>query len=597
MFLSLLFAAMTAAPQSIKVDDFGAKPNTFADSTTAVAKAIAAAKPGTSVEFSQGEYHFYRDNGTERNLFLSNSDVANPRKIAILVEGRKGLHLQGHGTRLIFHDRIMPFAILGSEKISLDGFTIDWERPLMSQGTVVQSGPDGFTLDIDKRKYPFKIEGGHLLFTDTNWKRRVWAFMEFDHMTRGVAYGTGDGGFTDGDWSGANVTEPQPGIVRFDYKCSRYPKVGNILVARHGVRDQAGTFIADSKDIQLSNVFYRHTSGLGVLCQYTENLSFNHVDVAPEPMTDRVFAGHDDGFHFSNCKGHIAIDNCHFEGLMDDPINIHGTSVQVIEKLSPTKLKCRFMHNQSVGMRFGDSGDTLSYLDHESMISRGKGKIVGVKHLTAEDFTVDVTEPVPNSLNVGDALENLTWTPSATIRNTEFGCVRARGLLVSTPRKVLIEGCVFRSSGAAILISGDANGWFESGAVNDVTIRHNRFENCNTSGYQFGDAVISIHPEIPKPSTTPFHHGITIEGNTFYAFDAPLVWALSVGNLKFIGNTVNQSKDYKPFHPDSPCINLIVCEDVQIDGNKFDPGFPRPKIMATGCNRKTIVYNGQRLGN
>ncbi len=583
---------MTAASHSITVDDFGAKPNSIADSTAGVAKAIAAAKPGTTIEFSQGEYHFYRENGIERDLFLSNSDVANPRKIAILLEGRKDLHLKGHGTRLIFHDRIMPVAILNSEKISLDGFTIDWERPLMSQGTVVQSGPNGFSLDIDKRKYPFTIESGHLVFTDTTWKRRVWAFMEFDHETRGVAYGTGDSGFTNGDWSNASVTEPQPGIVHFDYKCTRFPRVGNILVARHGVRDHAGTFIADSKNVEISNVFYRHTSGLGVLCQYTENLSFNHVDVAPEPMTDRVFAGHDDGFHFSNCKGHITVENCHFEGLMDDPINIHGTSVQVVEKLGPTKLKCRFMHGQSVGLRFGDSGDTVSYLDHESMLSRGKGKIVGVKHLTPEDFTVELAEPVPGSLNVGDALENLTWTPSATIRHSEFGCVRARGLLVSTPRKVVVEDCIFRSSGAAILISGDANGWFESGAVNDITIRRNRFENCNSSNYQFGDAVISIHPEIPKLGTSPFHHGITIEGNTFNAFDAPILWALSVGNLKFLGNTVHQSNTYKAFHPKAPGMTLIGCEDVQVHDNKIDPKFLGNTVKIEGGNLKSIDIKG-----
>jgi hypothetical protein len=164
--------------------------------------------------------------------------------------------------------------------------------------------------------------------------------MEFDPKTKGVAYDTGDEGVTDGDWRNAALTEPEPGYVQFKFRMEayRYPKVGDILVFRHGVRDHAGTFIQDSKDIKLTDVKYRHTSGLGVLAQYTENLTFRDVDVAPDPKSDRMFAGHDDGFHFSNCKGHIDVDHCEFQGLMDDPINVHGTSVPIKKILDESSL-------------------------------------------------------------------------------------------------------------------------------------------------------------------------------------------------------------------------------------------------------------------
>ena len=59
---------------------------------------------------------------------------------------------------------------------------------------------------------------------------------------------------------------------------------------------------------------------------------------------------------------------------------------------------------------------------------------------------------------MGDALENLTWSPDVEIKNTFFGSCRARGLLVTTPGKVVIENNIFESSGSAILIAGDANG-------------------------------------------------------------------------------------------------------------------------------------------
>ena len=63
---------------------------------------------------------------------------------------------------------------------------------------------------------------------------------------------------------------------------------------------------------------------------------------------------------------------------------------------------------------------------------------------------------MPAGLAVGDALENLTWAPEVHISHCTFNSCRARGVLLSTPRKSIIEDSVFRSSGAAILIAGDA---------------------------------------------------------------------------------------------------------------------------------------------
>ena len=576
----------------VSVTDFGAKPNSLDDATEAVAKAVAAAKgKGSVVDFPKGEYHFYREHGFERTLYLSNSDVANPRRISILIENREDLKLVGKGARLVFHDRVMPFAILGSKKISLQGFEVDWQRPLMSQGKVEAADATGITLKIDPSKYPYRLDGGKIVFTDKTWARQPWGFMEFDPETRGVAYGTGDWGCLGGGWENYQATEISPGLVRMAFAFKRLPKVGNILVARHGVRDHAGTFILDSKDIALTDMSYRHTSGLGVLAQYTENLTYKNVQIAPSVESGRMFAGHDDGFHYSNCKGKILVDGCRFEGLMDDPINVHGTSVRVDSKVSDRTLKVKFMHGQSVGLRFGDVGDTVSFIDHESLLSRGTAKIAAINRISPEEFDVTFDHAVPE-LGDGDALENLTWTPAFTVRKSVFGTVRARGLLVSTPGKVVIEDNVFRSSGSAILIAGDANGWYESGAVRDVTIRRNWFGNCLTSPYQFCEAVISIDPEIPKMGTEPFHRGIKIEGNTFEVFDAPLLWAKSAGDLTFKNNFVQRSSKYKPWHGNMEPLTFLGCSNVSVSGNQLDTRFTTRGVKIEGGKPETVKVEG-----
>ena len=71
--------------------------------------------------------------------------------------------------------------------------------------------------------------------------------------------------------------------------------------------------------------------------------------------------------------------------------------------------------------------------------------------------------------------------------------------------------------------------------MRNVTIRGNVFgAACLSSPYQFGEGVISILPEIPKPDPPfPFHRNIRIEGNEFHPSDYPVLYAKSVDGLTF----------------------------------------------------------------
>ncbi|MES1218126.1 MAG: alpha-1,3-galactosidase B, partial [Bacteroidota bacterium] len=356
------------------------------------------------------------------------------------------------------------------------------------------------------------------------------------------------------------------------YAFSRKPAIGNILVMRHSERDHAGIFIADSKNIQLEKINIYETAGLGVLSQYSENLFFSFLKVVPNKTKGRYYSGHDDGCHFSNCKGKIVLENCEFAGLMDDPINVHGTAVQIIEKKSPTELLCRFMHEQSVGMEWARTGDTIGFINHETMQMVASGTVTGFRAINKEDFIVTFKHSVPANIVIKDALENLTWTPDLTVRNSLFSVNRARGILISTPGKVIIEDNTFESSGSAILLAGDANQWFESGAVKDVLIRRNNFlDACLTSMYQFCEAIISIEPEIPKlDGKTPFHRNIVITENNFHPYDYPVLYAKSVDGLSFTNNTITRSNRFTPFHPNKFMFTFLGCKKVSIAGNKLE---------------------------
>ena len=277
-------------------------------------------------------------------------------------------------------------------------------------------------------------------------------------------------------------------------------------------------------------------------------------------------------FTFSNCKGQILVDSCRFSALMDDPINVHGTSVRIIEKKDAHTLLCKFMHHQSIGFTWARVGDSIGFIENETMSTFAKGIVASFTTISPETFEVKFRDAVPEGLQAGNACENLSWTPDVHIQNSFFGSNRARGILISTPGKVIIENNVFESSGSAILIAGDANQWYESGAVHDVLIRNNVFNDaCLTSMYQFCNAIISICPEIPKPDANkPFHRNIRIENNVFHPFDYPVLYAKSTDGISFTGNKLIRSTRYKAFHESKYTFLFEFCKAIKIKDNTME---------------------------
>jgi len=172
-------------------------------------------------------------------------------------------------------------------------------------------------------------------------------------------------------------------------------------------------------------------------------------------------------------------------------------------------------------------------------------------------------------LREGHVLENMSWTPDLTIRGCTCRNNRARGYLISTPGKVVVENNRIESSGAAIKISGDANHWFESGAVRDVLIRNNEFGDCCYGPKQWGRAVIDIDPEISDPWNNPgyFHRNIRIENNSFFTFDVGILYARSVGGITFSGNTIRRTESYPMTHRMKALLTFEACRNIEVEEN------------------------------
>jgi hypothetical protein len=304
--------------------------------------------------------------------------------------------------------------------------------------------------------------------------------------------------------------------------------------------------------------------GLGIVSQFSENISLFKVAVAPGKNSGRVIASFADCFHFSGCKGLVKIDSCFTSGSHDDPVNVHGTHLQMTSIDAAQKIKLRFMHHQTYGFEAFFAGDSIAFINPQTLMPLGTAKLKTATLINKKEMEIEVEGDVAPFVKAGLCIENLSWTPEVIIRNSRFERTNTRGLLITTRRKVLIEQNVFYHTGMfPILIADDASSWFESGAVRDVTIRNNVFEDC---GYNSGSGAINIAPENHELIIGDMvHHNIRIENNLFKMINNSVLSARSVDHLLFTGNTItcsDPSIKQKEF-----LINLTACKNVTIKNN------------------------------
>ncbi len=87
------------------------------------------------------------------------------QRVALPLWNFDGLTIDGQSSDFILHGSILPVVMDGSKNVTIKNFSIDWQRPSLSQGEVVESDGTHFDLRI-AAEYPFKIVNGALIFTN-----------------------------------------------------------------------------------------------------------------------------------------------------------------------------------------------------------------------------------------------------------------------------------------------------------------------------------------------------------------------------------------------------------------------------------------------
>ena len=590
---ALLYASFSLAQsQVIDLSAYGLKPDCGENASGLMAKAIQEIRDRQFscdtliLKLPRGRYDFYPEGAAEREYYISNHDQTNPKLVGIPLESLHDVVFDGQGSELMFHGRMLPVSLLRAENCVLQNFSIDFSNPHITQVKILEN--DTVNKRITYQVAPwarYEVRNGVFVAKGEGWEHiPVWA-IAFEGGSRRVLYHSGDIAVGVKD-----VLEVAPGKLIAPWE-NKQLVPGTVIALRSTKRPAPGIFVSHAKDISLKNIQVHYAEGMGLLTQFSENISLDGFSVCLRGKNDpRYFTTQADATHFSGCKGHIRSVNGLYEGMMDDAINVHGTYLRIERREDDYTLLGRYMHNQTYGFDWGERGDSVQFIRSRTMEIVGQAnRIASIQAADRTDahgaklFRIKFEKTLDAMIQGGDSIgmENLEWSPTVYFADNVVRNNRARGALFSTPKRTVVENNTFdHTSGTAILLCGDCNGWYETGACHNVLIRNNRFVNALTSLYQFTNAVISIYPEIPDlhQQQQYFHSNIVIENNLFETFDSPILYAKSVEGITFRNNIIKQNSDYPPFHPNNYRIYFQRVSDAkmynnQLIGNKIGRDF------------------------
>jgi len=544
----------------------------------------ASAEP-TVVRIPAGTYHFFFEKGLVQTHFVSNHDQENPKSVGLSFQNLKNVTFDGNGSTFIFHGKMVPVVLKNCENCTLKNFRIDFDHPAISQVKVLENVPDGLTLELAPDVNYELDENGTLWFYGEKpeyWRYSAGTGIAFDGRKRNLVFNTSD--------VSVNLNQVKELRERVFF-CPNWKNEklvpGTVVTLRPYSRPACGIFVYHALNTTLENIQIHYAEGMGVLAQMSENIHLNGLSVCLRGENDpRYFTTQADATHFSGCRGLILSENGLYESMMDDAINVHGTYLKVQKRVNDSTLEAAYMHPQAFGFFWGEAGDEVQFIRSNTMEILGEpNRVAEIQPVDApvdegaKLFRIRFEKPVPEEISEAGTfgIENLTWTPEVIFRKNVIRNNRARGALFSTPRRTVIEQNLFdHTSGTAILLCGDCNGWFETGACREVEIRANIFQNALTNQFQFTNAIISIYPEIPnlKDQKKYFHGGkpdaILIEENVFKTFDHPLVYAKSIDGLTFRKNMVETNQDFPAFHWNTYSFLFERAVNVKIEENQSD---------------------------
>lgn len=492
--LALLLATQSATEgHTLHVRDYGASPGTAADSGPAIRAAIADAMA------REGQAIVQLEAGTYRIAPESGADAALPIRDAqnVSLKGAEG------GTRLVITDpRVSAIRLDQCTDVYVGELTIDYDPLPFTQGTVLETAEDGssFTIQCDEGY----LEPDAAAFGEA---QAPWGMLVTEERFGPIPVWAKDweslGGRT---WrctiDSGRSTLQSAGVAdgaRFMYMARRYA---------------ASAILAwQCKGVTLSNYTVHAAPATASMWGMNEDVVIKGLKVARPEGGGRLLSTNADGIHCLGQRGHLLIQQCSFEGMADDAINIHSRAATVLEQQSPTELV--LANNGTTAFR---PGDLLQIYDPEQGRIRYEDIAVTAVDTMAQTTRLTLDPPVEGvvigrGFRDADHVFNLSACGAkAVIQGNHFGNHRGRAILLKTMECIVERNTFENREGWGVTIH-QLQDWGEGPAAQGVVIKNNTFRSMGTGHAPFIDIRPTRRDGQPA-SGTPVRN-IIVERNQF----------------------------------------------------------------------------------
>lgn len=462
------------AQKNLDVTDFGAVSSDGKNDYAAFAAALEAARKSgvpTRIVFPKGTYHFASD------LELSYNDGA------FQLLGVNNLEIDGNGSELIINRSHMSLVYAKNcTNIIVRGFTVDYDPLPFTQGTIE-------SVDAEAGSFVLKRDDGFPDPATSPFTSPLFAsfgvVMDPDNPHR-LKYGISDH-FIVGKRETLDERRNRLFLKEGKGIDSLQPGDRFVLNCRAGAMARA----FDTTNITLQNITAYAIPGCFV--QGAVLSEVNVLGCKALRKGNRLIVSGADGIHVQGARIGPWVEDCEFEGLLDDCFIVYNIPNYILAQPGPNKVKVSFQERVQ-------PGDRLQFFN-----PREGRRIKTVTAVSVDDSGVRLSEPVENLMitpadgkelpypkgNVGDhgwkELDHIYNLSTAgdyyVVRNNHFHDGRRYGIFLMGSYGVVENNRVEGLSGTGLSVF-NIPGFPGGFRASHLVIRNNKFKNCGNHLYR-----------------------------------------------------------------------------------------------------------------
>ena len=430
----------------------------------------------------------------------------------LLFDGVKELTVDATGVEIVCSDpQASLVAFRNCARVTVKGMTVDCDPLQFTQGRISALEPDGKWLD-------FRLDDGYRTDVEAFQKPRPLAVFEpgpeglFKSGVADLYLGKVEA-VSERVWRAYAIPEV---IGRHRFPIELLAIGDRVALPRPG---GPAWSCRGCVDMRFENVtlygagsiaFHEHAGGGGTVLR--------NCRVMRRPGTDRLLSTNADGFHCKNMHRGPDIQDCLFEGMHDDGINIHGMFSRVVAvEPDGTPLTCPGF------VDWNQADDTVAFLSQSTGERLGERQVISSERVepgpyaetaekllrTGPHFIYRTKVDDPPGLTIGDVMASYDYNGRGfVIRNNVFRNHRYRAILLRTAHGVVEDNLIEGVTNDAIVLAPDA--WGEGTWCDDIQVRRNTIRHTGMVPWAKAGIWVGVYGNLPYPG----NRKIVIEDNT-----------------------------------------------------------------------------------